>query len=223
MNYEDLVALEPAADLRRPHGYGKVGPEADKPGFDITAYWARSRPHAIHAKRGQPAGLPVPGIGDHSTAISLYAGIVTGLYRRERTGKGCNVTHFVDRRGASGSAGGVAAGRAVRRQVFGTGRPDEARESARRRKLPNLRRPLAAARVRQGDKNWPVFAKAIGRDGPDWRIRGSPTRRVGAANSAELAGRAGPRVRRSAAGVLEKDARRGPAALRRGAGPRGRS
>ena len=38
-----------------------------------------------------PQDLPVPGIGDHGTAISLYAGIVSGLYRRERTGKGRNV------------------------------------------------------------------------------------------------------------------------------------
>jgi crotonobetainyl-CoA:carnitine CoA-transferase CaiB-like acyl-CoA transferase len=38
-----------------------------------------------------PQALPVPGIGDHATSISLYASIVSGLYRRERTGKGCNV------------------------------------------------------------------------------------------------------------------------------------
>jgi len=38
-----------------------------------------------------PQALPVPGIGDYATAISLYAVIVSGLYGRERTGKGCNV------------------------------------------------------------------------------------------------------------------------------------
>jgi crotonobetainyl-CoA:carnitine CoA-transferase CaiB-like acyl-CoA transferase len=38
-----------------------------------------------------PPALPVPGIRDHATAISVYAGIVSGLYRRERSGKGCNV------------------------------------------------------------------------------------------------------------------------------------
>jgi crotonobetainyl-CoA:carnitine CoA-transferase CaiB-like acyl-CoA transferase len=32
------------------------------------------------------------GSGDHATAISLFSGIVTGLYRRERTGKGSYVT-----------------------------------------------------------------------------------------------------------------------------------
>jgi crotonobetainyl-CoA:carnitine CoA-transferase CaiB-like acyl-CoA transferase len=32
------------------------------------------------------------GSGDHATAVSLYSAIVTGLYRRERTGKGSYVT-----------------------------------------------------------------------------------------------------------------------------------
>src|SRR5258708_27319537 len=36
--------------------------------------------------------VPVPASGDHATAIGLYSAIVTGLYRRERTGKGAYVT-----------------------------------------------------------------------------------------------------------------------------------
>jgi formyl-CoA transferase len=34
----------------------------------------------------------VSGSGDHATAVGLYSAIVTGLYRRERTGKGSHVT-----------------------------------------------------------------------------------------------------------------------------------
>ena len=36
--------------------------------------------------------FPFPASGDHATAIGLYSAIVTGLYRRERTGKGSHVT-----------------------------------------------------------------------------------------------------------------------------------
>ncbi len=69
--------------------YGEVGDEAEKTGFDSTAYWARSglmdmvRPdaHAVPARS-------LPGMGDHPSASSLYGAIVTALYRRERTGKG---------------------------------------------------------------------------------------------------------------------------------------
>jgi formyl-CoA transferase len=41
---------------------------------------------------GAPPTLPLAGSGDHATAVSVYSAIVTGLYRRERTGKGSYVT-----------------------------------------------------------------------------------------------------------------------------------
>jgi crotonobetainyl-CoA:carnitine CoA-transferase CaiB-like acyl-CoA transferase len=31
-------------------------------------------------------------MGDQPTAIALYASILTGLYRREKTGQGCHVS-----------------------------------------------------------------------------------------------------------------------------------
>jgi formyl-CoA transferase len=41
---------------------------------------------------GAPPTWPVAGSGDNATAVGLYSAIVTGLYRRERTGKGSYVT-----------------------------------------------------------------------------------------------------------------------------------
>jgi formyl-CoA transferase len=73
-------------------GYGDNGPDADLPGFDLTAYWARSGLLALTRDAGAPPTLPVSGSGDHTTAVGLYSAIVTGLYRRERTGKGAHVT-----------------------------------------------------------------------------------------------------------------------------------
>ena len=73
-------------------GYGDKGPDADLPGFDITAYWARSGLLSLTRDAGAPPTLPVAGSGDHATAVGLYSAIVTGLYRRERTGKGSYVT-----------------------------------------------------------------------------------------------------------------------------------
>src|SRR5258708_13006120 len=57
-----------------------------------------------------PPAVPVPGIGDHATAISLYAGIVTGLYRREHTGSGCNVSTSLIANGAWATAAWLQAG-----------------------------------------------------------------------------------------------------------------
>src|ERR1700745_1775894 len=41
---------------------------------------------------GAPPTWPVAGSGDIATAVGLYSGIVTALYRRERTGQGSYVT-----------------------------------------------------------------------------------------------------------------------------------
>ena len=37
-------------------------------------------------------GYSVPGMGDHPTSMALYAAIMTGLYRRQATGEGAEVT-----------------------------------------------------------------------------------------------------------------------------------
>src|SRR5262249_28656676 len=142
-------------------GYGELGPEADKPGFDVTAYWARSGLMLFTHDASSPPAVPVPGIGDHATAISLYAGIVTGLYRRECTGKGCHVRTSLIANGAWATAMWLQAA------LHGTKFTD----AIDRRRPPNAlfssyrtqdNRWALLAFVEE-DKNWPVFAQAIGR------------------------------------------------------------
>ncbi len=53
---------------------------------------------------GSPPTLPIPGIGDHATASTLYSAIVTGLYHREKTGKGSHVTTSLIAEGAWAAA-----------------------------------------------------------------------------------------------------------------------
>jgi formyl-CoA transferase len=92
LTYEDVAAWNPRLIYADLTGYGDKGPDADLPGFDITAYWARSGLLSLTRDAGAPPTLPVAGSGDHATAVGLYSAIVTGLYRRERTGKGSYVT-----------------------------------------------------------------------------------------------------------------------------------
>jgi formyl-CoA transferase len=92
LTYEDLEPWNPRLIYADLTGYGDEGPDADLPGFDITSFWARSGLLAMTRDAGAPPTLPVPASGDHATATGLYAAIVTGLYRRERTGKGSYVT-----------------------------------------------------------------------------------------------------------------------------------
>jgi len=92
LEYEDVAAWNARLIYADLTGFGEKGPDADLPGFDITSYWARSGLLSLTRDAGAPPTWPVAGSGDHATAVGLYSAIVTGLYRRERTGKGSYVT-----------------------------------------------------------------------------------------------------------------------------------
>src|SRR6202140_4998461 len=92
LEYDDVVEWNPGLIYADLTGFGEKGPDADLPGFDITAYWARSGLLSMTRDAGEPPTWPVTGSGDNATAVAIYAAIVTALYRRERTGKGSYVT-----------------------------------------------------------------------------------------------------------------------------------
>ena len=92
LEYEDVVQWNPRLIYADVTGFGEKGADAALPGFDITAYWARSGLLSMTRDAGEPPTWPVAGSGDNATAVGLYSAIVTALYRRERTGKGSYVT-----------------------------------------------------------------------------------------------------------------------------------
>jgi len=88
LHHEALRDLNPSLIYASLTAYGEEGPERDRKGFDQLAYWARS---GLMELMREPETVPtqgVPGMGDHPTAVTLYAGIVTALLHRERTGEG---------------------------------------------------------------------------------------------------------------------------------------
>lgn len=93
LDYESLSALNPRLIYAAASGYGDKGPHADKPGFDATAYWARSGlMSSLAADETQPpVAQPVAGIGDHTSGLALFGGIAMALYNREKTGEGQQV------------------------------------------------------------------------------------------------------------------------------------
>ena len=69
-------------------GYGMEGPDVDRAGYDIGAFWARSGlAHTTVAPDELPPAIR-SGQGDHTTALSLVSGVMAALFDRERTGKG---------------------------------------------------------------------------------------------------------------------------------------
>ena len=91
LNYDDLKPLNPKMIYASLTAYGESGPDKDREGFDLVAYWARTGLMDLVRAPGAPPVLALPGMGDHPSAVSLYAGIVTALLKRERTGEGSMV------------------------------------------------------------------------------------------------------------------------------------
>lgn len=91
LTYEDLSPLNDRMIFASLTAYGEKGPEADKEGFDGVAWWTRSGLADLVRTPGAPPGASVPGMGDHPTAVALFACIMMGLYRRQMTGKGTRV------------------------------------------------------------------------------------------------------------------------------------
>ena len=79
LEYEDVVQWNPRLIYADVTGFGEKGPDAALPGFDITAYWARSGLLSLTREAGEPPTWPVAGSGDNATAVGLYSAIVTAL------------------------------------------------------------------------------------------------------------------------------------------------
>jgi crotonobetainyl-CoA:carnitine CoA-transferase CaiB-like acyl-CoA transferase len=92
ITYADLAPLNERLIYASFTGYGERGAEADKPGFDSNAWWARSgMMDLVRADEESTPARSVAGMGDHPCAMALYGAIVTALYKRERSGKGSEV------------------------------------------------------------------------------------------------------------------------------------
>jgi crotonobetainyl-CoA:carnitine CoA-transferase CaiB-like acyl-CoA transferase len=86
---DTITALNPRLVYASMTAYGESGPEADKTGFDSTAYWARSGlMDLVKSDHEAPPARSVAGMGDHPSAMTLFAAISTALYQRERSGHG---------------------------------------------------------------------------------------------------------------------------------------
>jgi len=92
IGYEALQAVNPRLVYGYISGFGEAGPDAGKPAFDQTAFWARSGLMAmLHNADGEPTKAPT-GMGDHPTGSSLFGAIMMALFNRERTGEGARVS-----------------------------------------------------------------------------------------------------------------------------------
>lgn len=84
-DYESLKKVNPRLIYCQCSGYGTLGPDRFKPGFDYAAWWARSgmmdRISSANDYRPQR-----PGLGDNLASTTVAGAIAAALFCREKTG-----------------------------------------------------------------------------------------------------------------------------------------
>ena len=100
LDAEALTARFPRLVYAGITGYGRSGPDSDRPGYDVGAFWARSGVAQTLTPEGSAPPQIRGGFGDHVTAITTVAGLVTALFERERSGRGRIVETSLLRTGA---------------------------------------------------------------------------------------------------------------------------
>ena len=92
LTYDDLKERYPSLVYASLTGYGEKGPDKDLPGFDYTAFFARSGwSGSLYQKGTVPSNL-IPALGDHQGALALTVGVLAALFRAKTTGMGEKVS-----------------------------------------------------------------------------------------------------------------------------------
>jgi crotonobetainyl-CoA:carnitine CoA-transferase CaiB-like acyl-CoA transferase len=160
LDYETLAARNPGLVYCSVTGYGVVGPDRDRPAYDIGAFWSRGGA-AMLTPPGHEPPVQRGGMGDHTTAIAAAGAVSAALVARGRTGRGQHVVASLLRTGIYVVGWDVAT-----RLRFGYVAPP-----GTRRESPN---PIANSyRAGDGrwlwligleaDRHWPDVCRAIAR------------------------------------------------------------
>jgi crotonobetainyl-CoA:carnitine CoA-transferase CaiB-like acyl-CoA transferase len=164
LDYDTLAARNPRLVYGRVTGYGETGPEADRPSYDIGAFWSRAGIAAALTPPGTEPPIQRGAMGDHTAGITLAGAVSAALLARARTGCGQLVTTSLLRVGLF--VLGWDTNAALRLGIKAT--------ALRRHEFPNpVILCFKAADERwfwllglQGQRHWPDLVRAI--DRPDW-------------------------------------------------------
>ena len=88
LGYDNLKEINDKLIYAHFSGYGSEGPDAQRPGFDLAAYWARSGTMCDWVNAGDFPFRPPGGYGDAVCGSTLATGVLGALLGRERQGKG---------------------------------------------------------------------------------------------------------------------------------------
>jgi crotonobetainyl-CoA:carnitine CoA-transferase CaiB-like acyl-CoA transferase len=180
-DYASLKARNPRLIYAAISGYGFEGPDAERAGYDIAAFWARSGIAHMLSQPDQQPPFQRGGMGDHNAGLACAGAISAALYAREKTGAGQLVATSLLRQGlytlsfdlASQMRFGVALDRADRSTMINPCINNYRDCDGRWFWIVGL----------EGARHWPPLCRAVGH--PEWL---DDSRFAGPANRAANAG-----------------------------------
>jgi len=183
MDHEHVLERHPRLVYASLTGYGLDGPDRDRAGYDVGAFWARSgMAHSFVPPGDLPPAIR-SGVGDHVTGITMASGVLAKLLERERTGVGGLVATSLLRAGMYAMAWDI--GIQLRFDRRESTRPREKSKAA----LLNCYRTADGRSfwllLLEADRHWPKLLAALGREdlADDERFESARARHV---NSEEL-------------------------------------
>ncbi len=162
LEYGQLSQLNPKLIYAHLGGYGRKGPDRNRPGYDSCAFFARSGiTHQLSTYCKSPI-INRPALGDNLTGLTLFAGIVLALLVRERLGIGQEVDVSLFNTGILSLAldiqGAILTGENV------TTEPRETTSNPLRNFYQTKDKRWILLAMMQPDPYWPRFCKAIERE-----------------------------------------------------------
>lgn len=92
MDYETVSAYNPKVVYGYFSGYGEKGPDAERPGFDSTAFFSRSGFAMRGTYRGQSPMATISAAGDSISCMALAVGVLGAFCKAKETGIGEKVS-----------------------------------------------------------------------------------------------------------------------------------
>jgi crotonobetainyl-CoA:carnitine CoA-transferase CaiB-like acyl-CoA transferase len=100
LDFDSVAARNPRLVYGLITGYGERGPDADRPAYDVAAFWARAGLAHLLTRPGDTPPFQRGGMGDHAAGMTLAAAVCAALVARRRTGTGQLVSTSLYRQGA---------------------------------------------------------------------------------------------------------------------------
>lgn len=161
LDFEALKAVSPRLIYASLTGYGLTGPDADKPGMDVAAFWSRAGVGAITAPKGSEPFPIRTGMGDHVTSLATVSAILAAVFERQRTGEGRLVETSLLRTGVYAIGSDMAIQLRLGKLASTRGRREAVQPLANFYKTADGR--WICLLPRQGSVDWPRIAAAAGR------------------------------------------------------------